>query len=104
MQVSHETIDRSVFVQSRGVLKTSLLRHLRRRRTMRRSTHATTKGQPGSHRAPIHGDFIGKHQGKTRGFPASWFGEPNQRPDGVLERRVISRKSLNVNESEDAAR
>ena len=46
MQVSHETIYLSLFVQSRGVLKKALLRHLRRRRTMRRSKHATTKGQP----------------------------------------------------------
>jgi IS30 family transposase len=45
MQVSHETIYRSLFVQSRGVLKKALIRHLRRRRTMRRSRHATTAGQ-----------------------------------------------------------
>jgi len=41
MQVSHETIYRSLFVQSRGVLKQELLRHLRRRRTMRRSALAS---------------------------------------------------------------
>src|ERR1035437_7168870 len=46
MQVSHETIYRSLFVQSRGVLKKALIRHLRRRKTMRRSQHATTAGQP----------------------------------------------------------
>jgi IS30 family transposase len=45
MQVSHETIYRSLFVQSRGVLKKALLRHLRRRRTMRRAHHATNAGQ-----------------------------------------------------------
>lgn len=46
MQVSHETIYRSLFVQSRGVLKQELLRHLRRRKTMRRSQHASTATQP----------------------------------------------------------
>jgi IS30 family transposase len=46
MQVSHETIYLSLFVQSRGVLKKALIRHLRRRKTMRRSQHATTTGQP----------------------------------------------------------
>ena len=46
MQVSHETIYRSLFVQSRGVLKQELLRHLRRRKTMRRGKHATAIGQP----------------------------------------------------------
>jgi len=46
MQVSHETIYRSLFIQARGVLKKELMAHLRSRRMMRRSTHATTKGQP----------------------------------------------------------
>ena len=45
MQVSHETIYRSLFVQSRGVLKHTLHTHLRRRKTLRRSRHATTAGQ-----------------------------------------------------------
>ena len=45
MQVSHETIYLSLFVQSRGVLKKALIAHLRRRRTMRRSKRASTAGQ-----------------------------------------------------------
>jgi IS30 family transposase len=36
MQVSHETIYRSLFVQTRGVLRRELLAYLRRRSTMRR--------------------------------------------------------------------
>jgi IS30 family transposase len=36
MQLSHETIYVSLFVQSRGVLKRALLQHLRRRQTIRR--------------------------------------------------------------------
>jgi IS30 family transposase len=36
MQVSHETIYLSLFVQSRGVLKQALVAHLRRRRSVRR--------------------------------------------------------------------
>ena len=43
MHVSHETIYRSLFVQSRGVLKKILLAHLRRPRTFRRSQHATLR-------------------------------------------------------------
>jgi len=43
-QVSHETIYRSLFVQARGVLKKELVKHLRSKRTMRRSKHATEKG------------------------------------------------------------
>jgi IS30 family transposase len=40
MQVSHETIYRSLFIQSRGVLKKALIQQLRRRRTMRRAQTA----------------------------------------------------------------
>jgi IS30 family transposase len=43
--VSSETIYRSLFIQARGVLRKELMVHLRTRRTMRRSQHATTKGQ-----------------------------------------------------------
>lgn len=45
MQVSHETIYRSLFVQARGVLRKELVHHLRSGRLFRRSKHATTKGQ-----------------------------------------------------------
>ena len=46
MQISHETIYRSLFIQARGVLKKELVAHLRSRRMMRRSKLSTTKGQP----------------------------------------------------------
>lgn len=49
MQVSHETIYRSLFIQSRGVLKKALLQHLRRPRATRRSRRATTRGQGRGH-------------------------------------------------------
>ncbi len=45
LQVSTETIYRSLFVQARGVLRKELTAHLRTRRTMRRSRHATRSGQ-----------------------------------------------------------
>ena len=41
--VSHETIYRSLFVQARGVLKKTLIEHLRTHRPIRRSRHATAK-------------------------------------------------------------
>ena len=43
MQVSHETLYRSLFIQARGALKKTLLQHLRRTRAMRRSRHHTQK-------------------------------------------------------------
>ena len=42
-QVSHETIYRSLYIQARGVLKKELLQHLRAKRTVRRSRHASLK-------------------------------------------------------------
>jgi IS30 family transposase len=42
-QVSHETIYRSLYIQARGVLKKELLVHLRAKRTVRRSQHASLK-------------------------------------------------------------
>jgi IS30 family transposase len=45
MRVSHETIYRSLFIQARGVLKKELMDHLRSKRRMRRSRHATVRGQ-----------------------------------------------------------
>lgn len=43
--VSHETIYRSLFIQSRGALKKELLQYLRTKRVMRRSKHSSLKGQ-----------------------------------------------------------
>ena len=46
MHLSHETIYRTLYVQTRGALKKELLAHLRRRRPMRRSRQYSTAGQP----------------------------------------------------------
>ena len=47
-RVSHETIYRSLFVQSRGVLKKELLSHLRSKRTIRRTQRVDPNGlKPG---------------------------------------------------------
>jgi IS30 family transposase len=44
LRVSHETIYRSLFVQARGVLKKELIQHLRSKRRIRRSRHASVHG------------------------------------------------------------
>src|SRR5271154_4100750 len=44
MHVSHETIYRSLFIQARGALKKELMDHLRSKRRMRRSRHASVHG------------------------------------------------------------
>src|SRR5450432_1638513 len=43
MQVSYETIYRSLFIQTRGVLKKELMAHLRKARQMRQAQGGTTK-------------------------------------------------------------
>ena len=43
-QVSHETIYKSLFIQARGALKKELQQHLRSQRAIRRSRHASQKG------------------------------------------------------------
>ena len=48
-QVSHETIYRSLFVQTRGVLKKELLSHLRSKRSMRRSKPVDPNGDRRGH-------------------------------------------------------
>jgi IS30 family transposase len=45
MQISHETIYRSLFIQARGVLKKELLGHLRSKRAMRKSRHSTLRNR-----------------------------------------------------------
>ena len=45
MQISHETLYRSLFVQARGVLKKELVGHLRTRRVIRRSKKSRSRGQ-----------------------------------------------------------
>jgi IS30 family transposase len=45
MRVSHETIYKSLFIQSRGVLAKELQKRLRSKRPIRRSVHNTVKGQ-----------------------------------------------------------
>lgn len=45
MRISHETIYKSLFIQTRGVLKRELQQHLRSKRPIRRHKNSSTKGQ-----------------------------------------------------------
>ena len=75
MQVSHETIYRSLFIQARGVLKKELLSHLRSKRVMRHSRHASINGQ---HRGQIV-DAVGIRERppevEDRAVPGHWEGD-----------------------------
>lgn len=75
MQVSHETIYKSLFVQARGVLKRELLRHLRSRRIMRKARTSTTANQS---RGRIV-DAVSIHERpaevEDRAVPGHWEGD-----------------------------
>jgi IS30 family transposase len=92
-QVSHETIYRTLYIQSRGALKQELLAHLRRTRGMRRSRHYTQK-------TPDHGrikDTISISErpasAEDRAVPGHWegdllFGDRNSQIATLVERHT----------------
>jgi IS30 family transposase len=75
MQISHETIYRSLFIQARGVLKKELTRHLRSHRTIRRAKRASTEGQPRGQ--IIDGISIRERPAEVedRAIPGHWEGD-----------------------------
>ena len=93
MQVSHETIYRSLFIQARGVLKKELLTHLRTRRVMRRSRHATINGQ---HRGQIV-DAVSiserPPQVEDRAVPGHWEGDLLEGAGGSAIATLVERTS-----------
>ena len=74
-QVSHETIYRSLFVQSRGVLKKELLHHLRSQRTMRRSRHGSGKGDGRGHIRDMISIRERPASVEDRALPGHWEGD-----------------------------
>ena len=74
-QVSHETIYRTLFIQTRGALKKELLKHLRRTRAMRRSRHHTQK--TGNHGRITDAVSIRERPAEVedRAVPGHWEGD-----------------------------
>ena len=74
-QVSHETIYRSLFVQARGVLKKDLQAHLRSGRAIRRSRHATGKGNGRGSLSDIISIRERPASVEDRAVPGHWEGD-----------------------------
>ena len=74
MQVSHETIYLSLFVQSRGALRRELTRYLRRGQTSRRPQGHTTFNGQGQLRGTVH---ISQRPAEVadRAVPGHWEGD-----------------------------
>jgi IS30 family transposase len=75
LRVSDETINRSLFIQARGVLKKELMDHLRLQRRMRRSRHASASGQ--SRGQLVDALFIRERppEVEDRAIPGHWEGD-----------------------------
>ena len=92
-QVSHETIYRSLFIQARGALKKELLQHLRRKRAMRRSKHASLKGEGLGQITEAVSIRERPAAAEDRAVPGHWegdliFGTNNSQIATLIERRT----------------
>ena len=75
MRVSHETIYRSLFIQARGVLKKELMDHLRSRRRMRRSRHASEHGHSRGQIVDAISIRERPAEAEDRAIPGHWEGD-----------------------------
>ena len=75
MRVSHETIYRSLFIQARGVLKKELMGHLRSKRRMRRSRHASEHGQSRGKIVDALSIRERPAEAEDRAIPGHWEGD-----------------------------
>lgn len=75
MNLSHETISKSLFIQARGVLKKELLAHLRSRRIMRRGRTATTAWQTRGQIVDAVSIRGRPAEIEDRAFPGHWEGD-----------------------------
>jgi IS30 family transposase len=106
-QVSHETIYRTLFIQTRGALKKELLQHLRRTRVMRRSRNYTKKRD--GHGGISNAISISERppSAEDRAVPGHWegdliFGSNNSQIATLVERqtRYVMMAKVNGKDSE----
>ena len=93
LQVSHETIYVSLFVQSRGVLKKELFTHLRRRRRMRQARQATTAGQARGRIIDAVSIRERPAEAADRAVPGHWeAGRPAHRRGGAMVQSCATKR------------
>lgn len=92
MQVSHETIYKTLFIQARGALKKELIEHLRSKRLMRHAKGHTTKGID---RGIIDAISIHKRpqEIEDRAVPGHWEGDLISGSKNTHIATLVERKS-----------
>jgi IS30 family transposase len=92
-RVSHETIYRSLFIQTRGALKKELMQYLRSQRTLRRSRYKRPKGKGVGQIADAISIRERPAQVEDRAVPGHWegdliFGTRNSQIATLVERHT----------------
>lgn len=93
MWVSHETIYRSLFVQARGALKRELIGHLRSKRRIRRSCHATDRGLGRGAIANAISIRQRPAEAEDRAVPGHWEGDLVEGSRGTYIATLVERRS-----------
>ena len=93
--VSHETIYRSLFVQTRGVLKKELLSHLRSKRSMRRSQPVDPNGDRWGHIKDIV-SIRQRRPVEDRAVPGHWEGDLLSGPNNSYIATLVERHTRYV--------
>ena len=75
LRVSHETIYRSLFIQARGALKKELIQHLRSKRRIRRSRHASIHGHSQGRIVDAISIRERPAEAEDRAIPGHWEGD-----------------------------
>lgn len=93
LRVSHETIYKTLFIQTRGALKKELLQHLRRSRAMRRSRHHTQKTSDHGRITDTVSIRERPAEAEDRAVPGHWegdlfFGSKNSQIATLVERQT----------------
>ena len=92
MRISHETIYRALFIQSKGLLKQELLGQLRSKRTMRHARNHSNKGREWS---VIDGVSISERPAEVedRAIPGHWEGDLISGSKNTHIATLVERKS-----------
>jgi IS30 family transposase len=96
MRVSHETIYRTLYIQTRGALKKELVAHLRRQRPMRR-TRRDPLAPPRTSRIPDAVSIAERPAAiEDRGLPGHWEGDLLAGAKNTYIATLVERKSRYV--------